>query len=521
MAHAFQNAYNLVDQVTFGANQFPTGAARSTLPSNSQAVVPQAQINTLGNILQSCVDSGGGAVQALASYVPGGAGSSRCGDLFYWATPQNQTTVPSNTLQVALNMARYPNNDVDALFHLQPRAIFFTPSMVADTLSSDNSTLMSFTLSIFYKGTGLTSDTGMPYPVDVALDENDNAYVAYSGGNTGTTYGAVDAFGPDGTGLFAGAHLTKIQNPGTIALDATGQAWLSNDAASNGNVYQIRNPASGGTYGAIAKTLTVPNGYAAGVAIDMSGNVWAVRDAASSQSLFRFNAANTYAVDPFTVSPLLGTGSKKIFVDFRQNVLGVTSNTDLLGKVLTTGATQVFLFPYATGGVATLLHTTTLNAANGYGLAMSNTDTTYVPVSQELDTETGYSNGQMAANGAGSYSGQSDVNATYTTPMGVQMDGAGSLFWSDYESLGKIFWMQPSSATSVSSGTLTSFSPCYAATGQCSGDAAAYLRGMAVDSSGALWYLADGATGYVVQTLGLGAPTYPLAAYARGGVVIQ
>lgn len=521
LAHAFQNAINLVDQVTYGAGEFPTGTARATLPGNTQATVPQAMINTIGNILQSCVDSGGGSAADLDAYAPGLPGSStRCGDLFYWTTPPNQSTAPTDTLQAVLNMARFPTNNVDALFNLQPRAVFFTPSLLTDTLNS-GSQLISYTVSIFYTGTGLAKDTGMPYPVDVALDGNDNVYVAYSGGSSGTTYGAVNGFGPDGSGLFAGAHQAKIPNPGSIALDANGYAWLSNDALKNGNVYQIKTPSSGGTSGAIGTALTVPNGYAAGVAIDMSNNIWTVRDSTANQSLFRFNAANAYAADTFTVAPFLGAAAKRLFVDYRQNVLGVTSSTNPLGQLLTSGAAQVFLFPYASSSLATTLHTVSLGASGGYGITMSQSDVAYMPLSKEFDTETGYSNGQMAANGAGTFSDMSDTNATYTAPMGVQMDGAGHLFWPDFVNLGQVFWMQPSDPQAISSGTLTSFYPCLPKAGQCAAETASYLRGMAIDSAGSMWYLADNANGMLVQTLGMAAPTYPLTAYARAGTVIQ
>lgn len=519
LSHAFQNAINLVDQVSY-TGQFPSGTARTTLPGNSQAIVPQALINTLGNILQSCVDSSGGMVADTSSYVPGLPSSTRCGDLFYWTTRPEDTVSPTNTLEAVLNMARFPNNNVDALFHLQPRTVFFSPTMSNDTLSTNSSQLMSFTLSVFYQGTGLPNDAAMPYPVDVALDAYDDVYVAYTGSSSGG-YGAVDSFGSDGSGIFAGLRQTAIANPSSLALDANGNAWLSNDASKDGNVFRINTPASGGAYGAIGSTLTVPGGSAAGLATDMSNNVWLVRDASSGQSLYRFNAANGYAADTFTVSPLIGANAKRIFVDYRQNVLGVTSNTNALGKLLNASAAQIFMFPYASGGAGTLLHSVVLNASGGNSIAMSKSDVAYVPLKQELDTETGYSNGQMAANGAGSYTGMSDTNATYSTPMGVQMDGAGNLFWSNFEKAGQVFWMQPSSVSSVSSGTLTSFSPCLPRSGQCAGDVAAFLRGMAIDSAGSLWYVSDNSSGMLIQTLGVGTPTYPLAAYARAGVVVQ
>ena len=180
LAHAFANAYNLVDQVTFSAGQFPTGAARLTLPHNNQATAPQTMVNTLANILQSCVDSAGGTVGTFSSYTPGGGASTRCGDLFYYATPPGSTTPPTNTLQAALNIANYPTHNVDLLFQLQPRAVFFTPDMSTDYVNGTTN-LISFTLSIFYKGTGLSTDTtGLVNPVDVALDVQDNVYVAYT-----------------------------------------------------------------------------------------------------------------------------------------------------------------------------------------------------------------------------------------------------------------------------------------------------------------------------------------------------
>jgi hypothetical protein len=46
LAHAFANAYNLVDSVTYGAGQFPSGAARTVIPGNKQSAVPQARCPT-------------------------------------------------------------------------------------------------------------------------------------------------------------------------------------------------------------------------------------------------------------------------------------------------------------------------------------------------------------------------------------------------------------------------------------------------------------------------------------------
>lgn len=520
LANGFANAYNLVDSVTYGANQFPSGVARTTVPNNSHGRVPREMINTLGNIMQSCVDSAGGAVNRYGSYTPGGNNSTRCGDFFYWATPPGQTTAPTNTLQAVLNIADYPTNNVDALFKLQPRAVFFTPGMNSDVLSGTTQT-MAYTVSIFYDGTDVAGDTGMPRPVEVAVDENDNAFVLY-GGTGNASYGAVTGFGPDGTGLFAGPHQSSITNPASIAMDSAGAAWVTNDALLNGNAYQINTPSTGGTSGAIGQTLPVLGGYAAGVALDMANNVWVVRDAQDlGQSLFRFNASNNYQANFFPTAPILSFPSKRLFVDYHQNVLGVSSNTDPLGTLLNLSSTQVYQFAYGSSNNAATLRYATLSATGGFDIAMSNSDVAYVPVTKQLNTQTGLANGQVQANGAGSYTGASSTGATYNAPMGVAMDGAGNLFWTEFAALGQIFKFVPTTAGSVTSGSLWSFAPCDSQGGQCNGASATYLRGMALDSSGAMWCVADGATGAVIQTLGYAAPTYPLLSYAHGGVIIQ
>ena len=516
LANAFLNAYNLVDSVRYDGS-FPTGQARAAIPNNAQSVVPESLINTLGNILQSCVDSGGGTVATYSSYTPGNAHSTPCGDLFYYTTPPGSTTPPTTTLQAILNIANYPTNNVDQLFLLQPRSVFFAPSMSSDRLSG-SSRLMAYTISIFYNGTGLPHDSGLPYPVDVALDANDNAYVAYSGDGSGTTYGAVDEFAPNGVGAFAGAHQSTLPNPGSLALDGNASAWLSNDALTNGNVYQINTPSSGGTTGAIGQILPVPYGFAAGVAVDLTNNVWTIRDSAANQSIYRFDAGNSYA-PTLTATPTLGAAGKRLLVDYNQNALGVTSNTDPLGNTLTTVGAQVWLLNYNTDHDAATFHTATLNASNGYGLAISNADYPYLPLNGELDTETGTGSGTVNPNGNGSYTSASSTGVSYSNPLGVAMDGAGALYWSDSATAGQIFRFAMSSSPSATNGTLTSFLPCFPLKGVCDSASVANLRGMAIDSSGAMWYLSDGATGRVIQTLGVATPTFPLLSYAHAGIV--
>lgn len=522
LAHAFLNAYNLVDSVTYDANAFPSGTARATIPGNSQTYVPQAEINTIGNIMQVCVDSGGSTVGNYNNYT---VGTSRCGDLFYYTTPPGSTTSPTNTLQVVLNMAQYPTNNVDKLFTLQPQVKFFVPAMTSDTLSGDNTKLMAYTLSIFYTGTGLTGDNGMAYPTDVALDEKDNVFVSYRDANQ--TYAAVKEWSSNGTGLLNGPQLATITNPASIALDSLGNLFLTNDSNTNGSLFQIRTTNAGGFVpGSLNQQINVTNNYAAGVAVDRYNNVWVSRDAASKQTLFRYSLGqnNTYSSVNFNTNPAVGGAVKHIFISDNQNILGVTSSTDTNNANPTTTASVAFTLPYGPPGgnnAGATLYKTTLTSSNGYatGKLIGGTGNVVMPVSQQVDTWTPNNQGNgLVTNGGGKYA---PTGAAWTTPLGLAVDGAGAMFWPDFVSAGQVYWFQPSSFSDVSNGTLTSFFPCYPTSGQCYSQVSSYLRGMAADSSGAIWYTADSSAGVLVQTFGLAAPTYPLLAYAQGSVIIQ
>ena len=495
LGNGFANAFNLVDSVRYDGTT-PTGQANSTFlnGANSQAVVPQALINALGNILQTCVDSAGGA-------------GSPCVGLFADATPPNGTA-PQNTLQVALNMARYPTNNVDALFNLQAPSVPFTPTMTVDTIGSTGP-VMSLTISIFYTGTGLTGDGGIAYPIDVALDGENDALVLYSKDGTGTSYAALDGFAPNGTGLFAGAQQTAVANPMGLAIDSTGDAWVTNDT-NNGGVVKI--PTSGKNAGTVSKTVTVSNGYAAGVALDMNDNLWVSRDSTDgNQSLFRLAATANYDASLLLFAPILRASAKRIVLDSSQNVWGVT------------GSDTAFGFGYGANSLLSVLETASLGGSGGFGLAVTQGLEAYFPVDGQVHSAGGSTISGINVNTAGT----ATVSGA-AVPMGVEIDGAGNIFWTDFESGGQVFMLTPSTGTgavttsTLPGGTTIAFQPCFVVSLQCHvSSTGTNLRGMAIDSSGAMWYVANSSDYKVVQTLGLAAPTWPLLSYAHAGSPVQ
>ncbi len=527
LAHGFTNAYNLVDSVRYDGSM-PTGLARTAIPGNAQSVVPQAMINTLGNILQACVDSAGEVNSAKVTATT--SDGSYCGTLFEYATPPSGTS-PTNTLQVAQNIASYPNNNVDNLFKLQPRTTFFTPALTTDIVSNTTSTLISYSISIFYEGTGLTGDPGFGTPVHIALDAGDNAYVVYTGYDSvkKANYAAVDGLTAGGSGIFAGPLIYNVSAPNEVALDNLGYAWITDDSAS-GLLYQVST--SGTTAGAMKASFTVPNGFPGGVATDESNNVWISRDSTdSNQSLFQYLQAGAYALSPFqtcttvfgkttctsATAPVLSAANKRLFIDSKQNAFGVTIGSS--------ANAQFYVFGYGSLGAGATLTTKALSAASGFGIAMTSTDEAYLPLNGTLNSANATANGDTAtittnANSEGIYTGKSQTGSAFTNPGDAVIDGSGNIHWTDFESSGQLFKMVPGSDGKITDGTLTSVYPCFPLNNQCYGTSS-NLRGMAIDSSGAIWYVAVVSPGIVVQTLGFAANSWPLLSYAHAAVAVQ
>lgn len=537
LAHGFANAINLVDSVRYDGS-FPTGAANATfvLSTNAQAIVPQAMLNALGNILQACVDSAGVTTSSsISSTTSDGTG---CGTLFEYATPPvKNASSPLNTLQAMLNIAQYPTNNVDKLFTLQPRTVFFTPTLASDSLSNATTTCSSsasaciaYSVGIFYKGSGVTTGGQTPtitYPVDVALDAADNAYVLYTNGTgSSSTQGAISAFSPSGLGLFADVQSTSLASPMEIATDNVGNVWATSDTASGGLL------AFSTSSGAATQSIAVANQYPAGIAVGLANDVWVSRDSTdSNQSLFHFvpstsGSTTTYSSSTFSTTPAFGASVKRLALTYPQNLYGVTSTTS-------TAATAI-RFPYGKYGASTTMATATLGAAGssaitiGKYMAPNGGQEAFFPLSGEIDSTNAPTDTiQVNSASAGSLTSIAGSNV----PSSAAVDGAGTLFWTDNEAAGQIFRLilptgsGSTTSTSVNNGTLVSLFPCFvtATTNyQCDiPSGGTNLRGMAVDSSGAMWTLANDSDFAVVQVLGLASPSFPLLAYGHGAVAVQ
>jgi streptogramin lyase len=223
------NALNLVDQAT--------GLPNATLPSNAGATVPVTTINTLADILASCINSSGG---------------SACTPLFSNALSAGTTgTAPTDTATTAINIAHNPGINVSGLLNLANNASPFQPIVTS---------VNDFTLGVTFSGGGISS------PSTPAIDAAGNVWIPNSLGTSVTEISSAGAFLSGVSGYTGGS----ISWPGTIAIDTSGDAWIQNFL----NKSVTRLSSSGGVLGHYTGG-GMANGPNA-IAVDAAGNAWIV-----------------------------------------------------------------------------------------------------------------------------------------------------------------------------------------------------------------------------------------------------
>jgi hypothetical protein len=230
VANAFVNASHL--------GPTTTGRAPATIPSGS-ATVPQTTINTLANILSSCIHSIG-------------ASSSSCQSLL-GAT--GATPPLSDTASAMIAIAHSPASAVPTLFAQQSSTPPFSPYLT--TTPND------FSLGLVFTGGGINLTNGMA--VDAMGDvwsTNDSYYL------TEISSAGVFLSGSDG-------YFTDAYTPGPIAIDLNDNVWIGNGAHTLNGPGSLFEVSSNGT------VLSGANGYGygllgtpEGLAIDASNNIW-------------------------------------------------------------------------------------------------------------------------------------------------------------------------------------------------------------------------------------------------------
>ncbi len=499
LSHAFRNALNLAN-----------GGVSNLNTVTGTGLVPTRLINSLGNILQTCVNSTGGVA----------GDKSTCGNLFSYltitpgATPTAiaygyASNVPTNTFQAMLNLANFPRTSTTNLYNTSTASAAFQPALTAAP--------PDFAVSIAYPqqqlGAVPASQTSYPhgYPLDVALDANDDIF-ALVGDSGSPTVMYVVGYKSDGTNLFTQAPQTTYLKLNYLATDNVGHLWTAN----GGTTPTATPPSALIEYSAIDGSLTnvypAAVGGAFGVAVDKQNNIWYSSTSGGITNINELVAANSYASATFTSPPQSALGIRGIAVDQAQNIWAAGYSTSTTSTALVFPNTGTALVPaYGTSLVSNALNSGTTS----YGLAIDSSGVGWITAA----TAAAGLN-PVTATGSGTSLGLIDgasITTSGTASYRPAFDGA-SVAWVPDVGNERI-----QGYNTQYGGLKTYLNACYIPPGftYCSATTNSqtppitanleefnYPRHAIVDSSGAIW-VASSVPGLVVQIFGPGTPVWP------------
>jgi sugar lactone lactonase YvrE len=293
-ALALAGVENAFDTIT-NLETLGTGVALAMTPGGN-GTAPQAEIDTLANILAACINSSS-------------ASSTNCTTLLGDALPNGTSgTAPTETATAAINIAHNPWANISALYGLQTASAPFQPMLSA----APN----DFTVAISYSGGGLDEPRGL------AIDAEGDIWVANYAGDS------IVELSPLGVPMTGSGGITGngVSFPSSIAIDGNGTVWVtSGDPAAVSSFTSSGSAVASITSGG----LLDPDG----LAIDSSNNVWVLNP--GNSSLVKYSNASgtpsTVTGDPFGTSVL--TTPEGIAVDIHGNAW-VTNRDSGLSQII-------------------------------------------------------------------------------------------------------------------------------------------------------------------------------------------
>jgi hypothetical protein len=551
LKQAFYNAYNLYD-IT-GSNLttvvYGEGHIASPVTPGGNGVVPQAEIDTIGNILAACVDSANTATQQ----------SAQCQVLFNNTTsngiPVGTTgagTAPTDIASAAFNLAHFPAGVqnpgfVRALYSVPTASVPFSPHLTVQP--NDFTIELKFTLTNA-GGTNLINN-----PTAISIDGNN--YVGSERPNasgqstTGPEEGiwianasAVPVKFFARTGLPDAATNSNIANYVTgwqsVAIDFNNNVWLT--APAQNALVETSN------YGGAPETngTPVPNptgafraytdgfSYPYGASIDASANVYISN--ATGNNLDKLTSLGV------NIPPGGGTGSAPFYTSatYGSNSSdGTWSVLDANGNVYQMDANR-FIFAYnPTSGTYA---GTSLANSNAGGLTfgsitagifgdvsvdhnnyvwVTNSNAAYSPGLYGYNLNHSYAAGTLNGNGSASpaytIADQGGLNA----PCSTAVDGAGTIW------VGNAGNASVSAFSAISNGKQLTYSPDSTTGSSNAGNTGGYAplnpstpptcAHPAIDRAGDVWIVFQGASpvsNVVYELVGAAVPVATPIAYA-------
>jgi len=426
-----------------------THIARTTTPVGG-GTVPQALIDTVGNILANCVDSANTSVVTANE-------STQCSTLFADTLSAGTSgTRPIDTATAAIDIANNPWANVSALINLPTGNAPFQPS-----LSSAN----DFSVGISYTPAHVSSPQG------IAVDGSGQIWYT----NYGSGY--VTTLSPLGAVVYNVAN--SGDNLGYIAIDGNGTAWYGDVTKQS-----LSRISSAGAYVSTYDSGNLSFPY--GIAVDGSyGTGYIYIEQANTPSVDRFDGnGNLSGTNPVS-------GATSCEGSYGANHLATDNNTN--GFHLWFSSEQGdFVCEMTTSG--SLVRKITINSSQGSG-------NTYSPEYVSIDASGNawipdqYHNGMNKITQSG----------TLTNPTGGSLSGA---FGSAVDGDGNVF------VTNRSSNSITEYlgstSAAVSATNFEGGGNASVMNdplNLAIDPSGNVW-VANYSGNLIVEMVGLAAPTY-------------
>lgn len=308
--------------------------------NQGNGVVPQATIDTLGNILAACVDSAPNGTNKNGSL------SVQCSTLFSNATDNGLTTGtnPTDTATAAINIARYPagnyssttstpTNFVTNLYGIPTGDVPFTPHL--------NSAPPNFLIAINYPQTavsGYSSATNslLGRAESVAVDQvgqiwitaqtntdlvqwsplgaqnfshSDGyiyGYVSIDGSNNAWTGNATSSTSIEefsSAGNLVGTYGSGYKDAYTVVANQAGDAFFFANTSATGSNYQMFEYGPGGTsitgspFSISPSVITAGDNVAHG-SVDASGDLWITTE--SSYQIARVTASGGELFTPIS-----------------------------------------------------------------------------------------------------------------------------------------------------------------------------------------------------------------------------
>jgi hypothetical protein len=458
-----------------------------------------------------------------------------CGTLFAAATPVGGAT-PTNTLQVALNMAHYPTHNAATIFNLGPTAAAFNPSIsAAPTDMSISIVYPKYNATTNGVSTCPTTSTGpytngLCYPYSLALDSFDNVYVLNTNAST-TTESNIVAFSSAGTPLWSTATDTVNTMPRNITADGLGNIFMVNNGSTSATENIVEYAASSG---AVETTLTTAAALPWGIAIDRSNNIWySIAAVGAAQNLFEltYQSPKTYSQATFGTTPSNSAAAEDAYavvIDPSGNVWESAYDTAGTGA-----ASSPSVFPYTAPVSSTstpAYNTKEVTAAVGssatagdanYGLVVDASGNGWITNTAGLYKLTASGSGTTFGITAGTLIAYTPPSGGTASPRYVTIDGNGTLWTVDSDASYSLILGY---STTSSSASFIRIKPCAVVSNACvtsptsSTNTVYGPRYGQPDSTGSLW-VASSTNGTVQQVIGLAAPTWPLLSVLKPGVM--